>query len=118
MSNTRELLKLAAANPDLPIVPLVDYEVVCEDCGRWIGSIGSVSVGEYALFNDRYHDEREDFKEHYFDYYYDELCERFNYDPLDEAENKELEKHLDEVAERYFTKAILVNIDLPDMEDE
>jgi len=114
MSNAKELLKLVAENPDLPIVPMVDYEIVGDGCGRWLGSFGSVYVGEYTIFNDRYYDEREDFKEHFFDYCYDELSERFNYDPCDNTENKELEKYLDETADKYFIKAIIVNIDLPD----
>ena len=114
MSKTQELMKLISENPELPILPMVDYEVVCEDCSRWLGSFGNAYVGEYALFNDRYYDEREEFKEDYLDFYCDELCERFNYNPLDNVENKELEKYLGEVADKYFIKAILVNIDLPE----
>lgn len=111
MNNTEKLLKLIAKNPDLPIIPLVDSEVVSEDYGRWLGSFGSVYVGEYALFNDRYYDDREEFKEDFFDFCYDGLSERFNYDPRDKTENKELEKYLDKVADERFIKAIIVNID-------
>lgn len=115
MSNIKELLKLVSENPNLPVVPMVDYEVVAgDDYGRWLGSFGNVYVGEYALFKDRFYDDREEFKEDYFDYYSDELCEKFNYDPWDNTKNEELEKYLDEVADKYFIKAIIVNIDLPD----
>lgn len=114
MSNTKELLKLVAENPDLPIIPLVDSEVVPEDCGRWLGSFGSVYVGEYALFNDRYYDDREDFKEDYLNFHCDELYPLFFIDVKDE----EREKYLDEIADKYFIKAIIVNIDLPEMTEE
>lgn len=115
MSNIKELLKLVSENPDLPVVPMVDYEVVADDgYSRWLGSFGSVYVGEYALFNDRFYDEREEFKEDYFYRQSDEICEKFNYDPWDNTKNEELEKYLEEVADRFFKKAIIVNIDLPD----
>ena len=110
MSNTKELLKLIAENPDLPVVPLVDYEIVGEDCGRWLGSFGNAYVGEYALFNDRYYEDREEFKERYVDYHCDELYPLFFIDVKDE----EREKYLDEIADKYFIKAIIINIDMPD----
>lgn len=115
-SNTNELLRLIAENPDLPVVPMVDYEVVYEDCGRWLGSFGSAYVGEYALFNDRYYDDREEFKEHYFDYHDEEIDKQFNCNSVHEM-NESIEKYLDEVADKYFNKAIIVNIDLPDVEE-
>ena len=114
MTKIQKFLKLISENPDLPIIPMVDHEVVCEDCGRWLGSFGNAYVDEYVLFNDRYYDEREEFKEDYFNYYCDELCEQFNYNPIDNVENKELENYLDEVADKCFIKAIIVNIDLPE----
>lgn len=115
-SNTNELLRLIAENPDLPVVPMVDYEVVYEGYGRWLGSFGTACVGEYALFGERYYEDREEFKEQYFNYHEEDLCERFNYDPVHDGTNDALEKYLDEVADKYFVKAILVNIGLPDVE--
>lgn len=111
MSKTQELIKLISENPELPILPMVDYEVVCEDGGRWLGSFGSCYVGEYALFNDRYYDERDEFKEDYLDFYCDELCRRFD---IYSNKDEKLEKYLGEVADKCFTKAIIVNIDLPE----
>ena len=111
MTKTQKFLKLISENPDLPIIPMVDHEVVCEDCGRWLGSFGNAYVGEYALFNDRYYDEREEFKEDYLDFYCDELCEKFDiYSDKDEK----LEKYLDGIADKCFIKAIIVNINLPE----
>ena len=128
-------LKLIKKNPTLPIVPMVDYEIVGEDWGRWLGAFGSAYVGEYACYDDRYFEDREDFKEKYYDNNDEMLCKIFNYEPCmtlpvakekytkkqieeNEANEKELEEHLDKIAEKYFTKAIIVNINLPDQEYE
>lgn len=115
---TQVLLSLIRENPDLPIVPMVDYEVVPEDGGRWIGSVGDCYVGEYACYGDRFYDERKEFEEAY---YYDndeELCKMFDYHPQLDKASAEIEKVLDEylhtVSNKYFKKAIIVNIDLPE----
>lgn len=121
-------LKLVKKNPTLPIVPLVDAELVGDDCSRWLGALGSAYVGEYACYDDRYFEEREDFKERYYDNNCDELCEMFNYEPCmsfnkekytykeietNKENEKRLEAYLDEKAEENFIKAIIVHIDLP-----
>lgn len=134
MTNTEKLIQLVKENPDLPVVPMVDSEVVCDDCGYWMGSFGCCSVGEYVCYNDRFFDEREGFKESYYDYNDDELCEHFNYNPricaytvaqgqytkeqLNENEENEklLDQYLDSVADEYFKKAIIVYIGLPEEE--
>ena len=124
-------LKLVKKNPTLPIVPMVDNEIVGEDYGYWLGAFGRAEVGEYACWDDRYFTDREEFKEHYYDRNDDELCERFNYEPCmtlpiskgrytqkqveeNEANEKKLEEYLEKIANEYFTKAILVYITLPD----
>lgn len=33
-----KLLKLVAENPELPVLPMVDYEVVGDDWGCWAGN--------------------------------------------------------------------------------
>ncbi len=135
--NIQKLVDLAKEHPDLPIVAMVDGEIVCgDDYCRWLGSVGNVELGEYVLFGDRFFDDREEFKEKYYDYNDDELCEKFGYEPgINEytlknrhctrkryEENKEnqkcLEAYLGEVAERAFKAAIIVNIDLPDDVEE
>jgi len=121
-------LKLVKKNPTLPIVPMVDSDVVSEDCGYWMGSFGSAYVGEYALYDDRFFDERDDFKERYYDNNDEELCEMFNFVPCmseargytkkqiekNEENEKQLDEYLDKKADEYFTKAIIVYINLPD----
>ena len=128
----QELLRIVAENPDLPIVAMVDSDVVCEDYGRWLASFGKDYVGEYAVYNEHFYDDREDSKEDYYCQNDDELDEQFHFNPCitdfavkqgrytaeqfaanDEAD-KALTKYLDETAEKHFIKAIIVNADLPD----
>ena len=48
-----KLLELAAAHPDLPIVPMVDREVVGDDCHTWwLGSVEKVGVIKYYVGRD------------------------------------------------------------------
>jgi hypothetical protein len=132
-NDTKEFLKIVAENPDLPIFGMVDSDVVCDDGGRWLASFGKACVGEIATYNERFFDDdREGFKEEYYDVHDEELCERFQYDPsiseyavkqgycsaeqlaVNNEHEKALDKYLDEVAEKYFIKAILVYVNTPD----
>ena len=61
---TEQLLQLIKENPDLPVVPMVDYEV-CGDycCTWWMGSWGRSEVTEYYLGEEKVHfrdDDEED----------------------------------------------------------
>lgn len=38
--NLKELFTLIRKHPDLPIVPMVDADLVADDSGRWLGSWG------------------------------------------------------------------------------
>lgn len=130
--NIQKLITLAADHPELPIIAMVDGEVVGDDSySRWVGYFGSVELGEFVLYNDRFIDDREEFKEQFYDYNDDELCKKFGYEPCineysfktghytqeqyneNEENGKKLEKYLDEVAEKAFEKVIIVNIDTP-----
>ena len=114
--NTQTLLKLVKENPNLPVVPMVDYEVVPEDCGRWMGSFGHCYVGEYTCYNDRFYDDRIEFEEDYYIRNQEELNEMCNYNPdnTDEDASNQLDEYLDKVADKCFKKAIIVYIDLPE----
>lgn len=50
--NIVKMLKLIKENPDLPIIPMVDAEIVGDDSGYWLGSIGEVFVDKYVLHED------------------------------------------------------------------
>lgn len=118
MSNTKnveKLLKLVKTNPDLPIVAMVDNEVVGDDgYSRWMGEFGCVEVGEYTLYDDQFFTDRDEFKKRFYDNNDDALCDKFHYDPRNNENYKLLEDYLDEIAESAFIKAIIVDIDLPD----
>ena len=102
MTNTQKLLQLAAEHPDLPIVPMVYYdEVVGEGSGYWLGTFGSCYVGEYACYNDRYYDDRDELKEDYFNH---------NEEDFDDYFDDDLEEALDLATDHMWTKAIIVYI--------
>ena len=124
----KELLELVAENPDLPIVAIVDGEIVEDPGMSWLGSISHALVSEIGIVNDRYYDDREDFKEAYYNKHDEELDQRFNYKPCigtwgkytdeaikanDEAE-KMLEAFLDAKADEYMRKAIVIYVREPD----
>lgn len=79
--NIQKLICLAKEHPELPIIAMVDGEIVGDDCGRWVGDFGSVELGEYVSYNERLFDDREEFKEQFYDYNDDELCKKFGYEP-------------------------------------
>ena len=47
--NREELFRLIKENPELPIVPMVDADIVCDDCGYWLGAWGRAEVDEYFI---------------------------------------------------------------------
>ena len=132
-TNVEKFINLVKDNHNLPVVPMVDHEVVGEEWGRWVGSFGDCYVGEFAIYNDRYYTDREEFKEEYWGWNDDELCCRFEYDPCitkysvskglysveqlqtNKENEKIMEEYLDKMAESCFIKAIIVCIDTPEV---
>lgn len=58
-----DLVALVRENPDLPIVPMVDSEVVADDYGYWMGKWGRCEVTEFYLGRENVHfkdDDEED----------------------------------------------------------
>ena len=136
MTNQEEFIKLVSENPDLPVIPLVDHEVCAEGWGWWLGSLSCVKKGEIVFYDERWYDDRIAFVEQYYDNHCDELCEKFNFIPdmeyrhnkrgefTEEAiiKNREAEKELDnyirtEIADKYFTEAIILYIGLPNPDE-
>lgn len=113
---TKELLELIRQNPDLPILPMVDSEIVAEDgYNWWLGSFGHSSIDEYVLTE--YHGEERYFRRDEQDLIEEYIAE----DVIDcESENlsdEEIEKRAHEIAEALpWKKAILVWIGLPEVE--
>ena len=133
MSETKKFVELVAANPDLPIVAMVNGDI-CHDYGMyWIGGFSAASIELVGIIGERWYDDVEEFKEVYYDKYSEELCEKFNYNPricvasvergeYDQQQfaanclaEEELELYLDDMVKKYMKKCIAVYIDEPDM---
>lgn len=135
MQVNKDLVRIVAENPDLPIVAMVNGEVCWEDGSYWMASFSSVEVTEVGLVGERYYDDRDSFKEAYYDKYDSELTKRFNYRPClsidnnrwgeispeeiraNEVAEAKLEAYLEERADEYMKKCIVVYIDEPDLSD-
>ncbi len=101
-----ELFKLMQENPELPVLPMVDYEIIGEDCGRWLGAWGSSHIGEYLIGKERVYFREDDDPSEVERL----ICERQGeeiFTLLNDEEAKET------YAEMPWIKAIIINIDLP-----
>lgn len=101
---TRQLFELIRNNPDLPIIPFVDSEIVADDgYMRWIGSWGSSYIIEYT---------RVEMYEDYPEMIYKDDTERYEQFLYDQGWSEEtVAKQINKIE---WIKAIAVNIDLPD----
>lgn len=84
-----QLLELMQANPELPVIPCVDGDVVSGDeyyC--WLGSWGESAVQEFVIGRERTYYREDDISE-----MNDVLCE--HYDP-------ELVEHIDHIREEAY----------------
>lgn len=52
--NLKELFTLIRKHPDLPIVPMVDADLVADDSGRWLGSWGTAYIDKFLHYNEEY----------------------------------------------------------------
>lgn len=108
-NNPIKLLQLINENPDLPIVAMVSGEIVAgDDFCRWIGTFGECRVDEYII-DDWYGDGCVEFKS---DADIDTIIEAIaetKYSGTEEG-YKKAEKEL----KTMWTRAIVVNIDLPE----
>lgn len=135
MQVNKELLRLVAENPDMPVIAMVNGEICWDDGSYWMGSFSAVSIELVGLIGDHWYDDVDSFKEVYYDKYSEELCEKFNYDPrcclasIQRGEHTdeqfaanclaeaELEKYLNEIADKYMKRCIVVYVDAPDLND-
>lgn len=106
--NREELFKLMAENPELPVVPMVDSEIVCDDYySRWLGSWGSCYIGEYYCGDERIFF-REDDDEAEIEA---AVCDQFGDETWEKMTEEEAKA---EYASLPWVKAIIVEIDLPE----
>lgn len=104
-NNLLSLFELIQQNPDLPIVPMVNYEIVADDCALyWMGSWGEARVDSYILRDDKVwylSDEKEEIFENLFEF------------PVDLPKEQEEQFIEDSVSSLPWIKAIMVKIELP-----
>lgn len=117
----QRLARLITNHPDLPVIPMVDWEICAIPEGRWMGSIGKSCITEYIWQPDNYEGEPcllYRYKAHEL---VDALAEdaetRINTE--DEAEKEQAyeaarQQAWKTVNEREWRRAIFVNIDLPE----
>lgn len=109
LKNREELFKLMAENPDLPVVAMVDSEIVADDCcARWMGSWGSSYIGEYIVAEERLHFKEEDDWEEIEETLTDGVVTCEDFENMSDEEAKGLYNSLP------WIKAIIVDIDLPE----
>ena len=108
--NRDELFKLMQENPELPVIPFVDGEIIVgDDFGIWMGSWGASCIDEYLIPPQDYNPVICKSDDDVFDTL--EKClpvEEFYRLPDIESECR---KYYDALP---WTKAIIVNIDPPD----
>lgn len=110
----KELLRLIAENPDLPVVPMVDAEVIGGDTGYWLGNWQGAYVGKYILHEDcgviLYNDSNPDIVnifEKFFNYGQCGIDEE-----LPDSEALPIMRRMIDALD--WTRAIIVNISLPE----
>lgn len=115
MNHTEKFVKLVQEHPDLPVIPMVDSEIVADDSyGRWTASFGWSEVDWYYVGDERFHVKSEADDE---DVMNDLSCEDkkrlipANCDDVYDLSDEEWE-HI--VGQLEWKQAIIVNINTPD----
>lgn len=105
----KELFQLIKENPDLPILPMVNSEIVADDgYARWTASWGSAYVGEYYITDEAVHfKESDDWGE-----VEEVLSSEYGYTVYESMDD---EAALSTYNNLPWIKAIIVNIDLPEV---
>lgn len=114
-----QLLKLVAENPELPIVAMVDGEIVEDPGMMWLGSITGALIADIGLIGTRYYDERYDFMDAYYSKYSETIAEKFGYSNQDPKEVRDaaeaaIDDYLEQMADKYMKKAIVIYVREPD----
>lgn len=106
--NREELFKLMQENPELPVVAMVDSEIVQDDgYSRWMGAWGSSSIEEYFIGEERIHfREEDDFDEVEETLTDGQVC----YDDFEAMSNIRKEQRQQEAAERLAVISRLIPV--------
>lgn len=113
--NLKELFTLIRKHPDLPIVPMVDADLVADDSGRWLGSWGKAYIDKFLHYNEEYltYDKGDPDIVYIFEKIFDyEECGIDEEMPDEEA----LPIMREKVDSLPWIEAIIVNVDMPEPE--
>lgn len=111
--NREKLFQLMRENPELPVVAMVNSEVVADTgYGRWTGAFGYVYIAEYVIGLTSIHFREED------DPSAVEYAVRDVLDCHSREDIKTEKQELEAYRKLPWIKAIIVDIDLPCEEDE
>lgn len=100
-----ELFDLMRQHPELPVVPMVDSEIVADDCcARWIGSWGKARIDRYWVGDNGVYFYEEDGPD---DTAINDPACAYDWDTLTDEQAQEVYDCLP------WTACIVVNIDLP-----
>lgn len=106
-NNVVQLLELIKNNPDLPIIPMVETEVVAGDeFGYWMGSFGDCDIKEYVL-DDWYGEGIVRYRDKYTEEEVIEHIAESKYDGTEEGYKKAAEE-----IKGLWKKAIIVQINV------
>lgn len=107
IENIKNLAKLIAENPNMPVIPMVEQEVIGDDqAKRWAGHIGTSEVKEFIL--------RENIEGTFFYYRKDQenlidmIAENSEEEDYSVAQQEAREK----VNAMQWNKAIFLNVDM------
>lgn len=107
--NRDELFRLMQENPDLPVVPMVDSDIVVDDgYNLWMGSWGDSHIEEYVLGKKYLHFREDD------DWGEIEWALADGFVGYETFEGLSDEEAKSEYAALPWIRAIIVNIDLPE----
>lgn len=114
-----ELLRLVAENPSLPVVPMVYSEVVQDDgYAWWLGSFGEVSVDEYVIFKSSKYDDGKYYTKDDQDEI-EEIIAEWVSEENPQMSDEDIFAEAHRQAETLpWKKAILVYVNLPEVDDE
>lgn len=92
-SYIKTLIRLMDEEPNLPVIPIVDYDVVADNNAPYYrGKFGGVHLEECAIMYNQVYTDREQFMEEYYKHYsdvIDEKCNDFSSIVFDNEEDKQ-----------------------------
>lgn len=111
--NINKLLELVKQNPDLPIIPMVSYEICCGDYNYWMASFSTCCVDEYII-DEWYGDGCVRFKSDEEEDTIVEGIAEYKYGDCTDVDNW---KRAEDYLKILWKKAIIVYIELPEGEE-